>query len=139
MLDPQDWITLLCFEAVVLWVSRFADQLKNHAAYADHRRDLVEKLYQMSRNILMLDRKDAVGIQIVTLIRDVFNLHGVSLWDARGAHLDSVGENLILGYGGSFWSQRHFCSKIPLSAYIPDWEATLSPCRHGCCGTEIDR
>jgi two-component system sensor histidine kinase KdpD len=95
MSDPQDWVALLCFEAVVLLVSRFADQLKKHAADADHRRDLVEKLYEMSRNVLMLDRKNALGAQIVILIQEVFDLQGVSLWDARNAHLDSVGHNPV--------------------------------------------
>ena len=97
MSDPQDWMALSCFEAVVLLVSRFADRLKKHAAEADHRSEQVEKLYQISRNILLLDRKDNVGFQIVKLIQEVFHLEGVSLWDARGLHLDSVGAAPVLG------------------------------------------
>jgi two-component system sensor histidine kinase KdpD len=97
MSDPQDWVALSCFEAIVLIVSRFANHLKEHVVEADHRSEQVEKLYQMSRNVLLLDRKDAVGSQIVKLIQEVFHLDGVSLWDARGLHLDSAGAESILG------------------------------------------
>jgi two-component system sensor histidine kinase KdpD len=97
MSDPQDWIALSCFEAVVLLVSQFADRLKRHAESADHRREQIEKLYRMSANILLLDCRDAVGLQTVRLVREIFDLQGVSLWDARNGRLDQVGPPAIPG------------------------------------------
>jgi two-component system sensor histidine kinase KdpD len=95
MSDPQDWIALFCFETIVLVVSRFAVRLKRHASEADRRREQVEKLYLVSRDILMLDYRYATGVQIAHLLKQIFQLDSVSLWDAREARIDAVGTGCI--------------------------------------------
>jgi two-component system, OmpR family, sensor histidine kinase KdpD len=95
MSDPQDWIALASFEAIVLLVSRLADRLKRHATEAGKRREQVEKLYLMSRNILLLNRRAAIGAELAHCIHQAFALDGVSLWDAREARLDNAGTTCI--------------------------------------------
>src|SRR5215472_6089945 len=65
MSDPQDWIALVSFEAVVLLVSQLADRLKRHATEASKQRVQVEKLNRLSRDVLLLNRRSAIGIQLV--------------------------------------------------------------------------
>jgi two-component system, OmpR family, sensor histidine kinase KdpD len=91
MSDPQDWVALVSFQAIVLVVSRFTDRLKRHAAQASRQRMQVEMLYRMSRDILLLNRRTAIGPQLVQLVLESFDLDGVSLWDARESRLDVAG------------------------------------------------
>ncbi len=91
MSDPQDWVALVSFEAVVLVFSRLADRLKQHAIEAEKRREQIERLYLLTRDILLLDRRDRIGTRLVNLIAGIFHLNGVSLWDASEARLDKVG------------------------------------------------
>src|ERR1700742_2442802 len=51
MSDPQDWVALISFEAVVLLVSQLADRLKRHAFESAQQREQVETLYLMSRDV----------------------------------------------------------------------------------------
>ena len=95
MADPQDWVALIGFEAVVLLVSQFADLLKRHAFESAQQREQAEKLYLMSRDVLLLDRSDTIGSQLVHLIVNVFELSSASLWDAREARVDSAGPTCI--------------------------------------------
>ena len=95
MSDPQDWVALIGFEAVVLTVSRLADRLKHHATETNDQRERVEKLYLMCRDILLMDRRKEIGAQLVNLIAQVFQLDGVALWDAREAQLSSTGNRDI--------------------------------------------
>lgn len=95
MSDPQDWIALALFEAVVLVVSRLADRLKHHTAEADAQRERVEKLYLMSRDILLMQRSSDIGAQIANLIVEAFQVDGVALWDAQEARLSSAGKQSI--------------------------------------------
>jgi two-component system, OmpR family, sensor histidine kinase KdpD len=95
MTDPQDWIALVSFEAFVLVVSRLADRLKCHVTEAGKQREQIEKLYLMSRGILLLDRKAAIGTQLVHLILEAFDLDGVSLWDDREGRMDVAGSVLV--------------------------------------------
>jgi two-component system sensor histidine kinase KdpD len=109
MSDPQDWIALVSFEAIVLVVSRLADRLKRHATEAGKQREQVEKLYLMSRDILLLNRRAAVGAELVHRIIEAFDLDGVSLWDAMEARLDTAGSAYIPEdeVRATYFHQRH--------------------------------
>jgi two-component system, OmpR family, sensor histidine kinase KdpD len=109
MSDPQDWVALIGFEAVVLLVSHLADRLKRHTAEASRQRVRVEKLYRMSRDILLLNRRTAIGRQLVYLILEAFDLDSVLLWDAREERFDLAGDRLLAEeeVQGAFFHQRH--------------------------------
>lgn len=109
MADHQDWIALASFEAVVLVVSRLAERLKRHATEAQEQREQLEKLYLMSRDILMLNRRVVIGTKLVHLILEGFDLDGVSLWDASEARLDTAGPVCISAdeVRAAYIHQRH--------------------------------
>jgi two-component system, OmpR family, sensor histidine kinase KdpD len=95
MADPQDWVALISFEAVVLLVSQLADRLKRHAFESAQQREQAEKLYLMSRDVLIVN---------------AFELSSASLWDAREARVDSAGPTCIPEdeVRGTFLHRGHF-------------------------------
>jgi two-component system sensor histidine kinase KdpD len=88
--DPQNWVALATFEAAALIVSRLSTRVHGQARAEARQRAQVEKLYDLSRRILFIDRKQMVGPQIVLLIREIFGLESVALFDAALARLDST-------------------------------------------------
>ncbi len=91
MADSQDWIAIAGFESVVLVISQLAHRLREHAFTNTLQRDRLEKLYEMSKAILVLNRREEVGRQIVAHILDIFHVDGVALWEAREAHFSAAG------------------------------------------------
>ena len=80
MSDPQDWVALGTFEALVLAVSHLAGKLRHHATEIAIQQANVDRLYKMSKELLLLDRRQAVGSQLPGLIVDVFGIDAVALW-----------------------------------------------------------
>src|SRR6202166_3358026 len=56
MTDTHDWVALVTFESVALLVSRLSNQVSRHAREAEIHRSHLQKLYELSQNILLLDR-----------------------------------------------------------------------------------
>jgi two-component system sensor histidine kinase KdpD len=89
--DPQNWVALATFEVAALAVSRLSTHAQQQArAEARHRAE-VEKLYALSRRILLLDRRQNIGPQIVSLIQEIFRAESVALFDAASARIDAIG------------------------------------------------
>jgi two-component system sensor histidine kinase KdpD len=82
MSDPQDWVALGAFEAVVLIVSRLAGRLRHQADETAAQRTNVDRLYTMSKDLLQFNRGEPVGEHLVHLIVHVFGAGGVALWNA---------------------------------------------------------
>jgi len=95
MSDPQDWLALGTFEVVVLVVSRLADRLRHHAAQAASHEASLDRLYTLSKELLVVDRVQPVGAQLARLIADVFELPAVALWTASDARLDVAGPQSV--------------------------------------------
>ena len=89
--DPQNWVALATFEITALTVSRLSTRVKSQAKAEARQRAQVEKLYELSRRILFLDRRQNIGPQIVALIQEIFQTESAALFDARPAHLDAIG------------------------------------------------
>jgi two-component system sensor histidine kinase KdpD len=89
--DPQNWIALATFEITALTVSRLSTRAQDQARAEARQRAEVEKLYELSRRILFLDRRQTIGPQIVSLIQDIFRLESVALFDGTLARLDATG------------------------------------------------
>jgi two-component system sensor histidine kinase KdpD len=83
--SPANWVALGAFEFTALVISRLSlhAQAKAREAVAG-RRDM-ERLYETSRRILLLDRAGEPGSLIPGLIRETFDLQTVSLFDALPA------------------------------------------------------
>jgi two-component system sensor histidine kinase KdpD len=70
IVDPQDWMALASFEFTALVVSRLSIQVQNHVRQAVVHRRNAEKLYELSRGILLLNRQEPPGPQIARIQPD---------------------------------------------------------------------
>lgn len=91
MSDPQDWVALSAFETVVLVVSRLASRLRQQAMETAAHETSVDRLYTMSRELLLMDRGEPMGAQLARLIAEVFDASAVALWSAHEARQDTAG------------------------------------------------
>jgi two-component system sensor histidine kinase KdpD len=89
--DPQNWVALVTFEIAALTVSRLSTRAQGQARAEALQRAEVEKLYELSRRILLLDRRQTIGPQIVSLIQDIFRTESAALFDATSARMDAAG------------------------------------------------
>jgi two-component system sensor histidine kinase KdpD len=89
--DPQNWVALATFEIAALTVSRLSTRVQDQARAEARQRAEVEKLYELSRRILLLDRRQTIGPQIVSLIQEIFRTESVTLFDATSARMDATG------------------------------------------------
>jgi len=89
--DPQNWVALATFEITALTVSRLSARAQVQARAEARQRAEVEKLYELSRRVLYLDRRQRIGPQVVSLIREIFRTEAVVLFDASLARLDATG------------------------------------------------
>lgn len=89
--DPQNWIALASFEFTVLVVSRLCIQVQDHMReVVIHSRD-AERLYELSRSIHMLPRRQPPGPQIVDLIVKHIEVESAAIFDSTFVRSDSAG------------------------------------------------
>jgi len=90
--DPQDWVALGTFEATALAIGRLsARELRSAREAALHRMGM-EKLYELSRNFLLLDLRQPPGPQLVVLIQRIFGTRAVALFDNYLGRQDRMGD-----------------------------------------------
>ncbi len=106
--DPQNWVALATFEIIALTVSRLSTRAQGQARAEARQRVEVQKLYELSRRILLLDRRQTIGPQIVALISEIFRTESVALFDATLAHVDATG------------SRANDLEQLARSAYFQD-------------------
>jgi two-component system, OmpR family, sensor histidine kinase KdpD len=92
MSDPQDWVALGAFEALVLSVSHLAGRLRHQAAETAAQQANVDRLYTMSKDLLLFDRGEPVGDHLARLIVQVFGASAVALWNAHDDKVYAAGE-----------------------------------------------
>jgi two-component system, OmpR family, sensor histidine kinase KdpD len=85
--DSHDWIALATFESVALLVSRLSNQVSRHARDSETHRSHLQKLYELSQNILLLDVQRTIDQQLADLIQSTLQVQGVALWNIYNMHL----------------------------------------------------
>jgi two-component system sensor histidine kinase KdpD len=90
--DPQDWAALGAFEATALVISRLSARESRSAAEATFQRIGLEKLYELSRNSVLLDLHQPPGPQLVVLIHRIFGVRAVALFDKNLGRQDRMGD-----------------------------------------------
>src|SRR5271155_1129588 len=78
MRDSRDWVALLTFEGVALLASRLSNQVRSHAREAERSRSQVQKLYELSQQILLIDRQRPVEQQLAAVIQATIAMRGVA-------------------------------------------------------------
>ena len=89
--DPQNWVALASFEITALIVSRLSVQAQRQMQQAILQRCNAEKLYQLSRSILLLNRQEPPGPQIANLIKKIIEVDAVAIFDSALVRLDTAG------------------------------------------------
>jgi two-component system sensor histidine kinase KdpD len=90
--DPRNYVTLVVFEFSVLVVSRLSAREQAHARAAEERRSSLERLYELSRRTLSLDLRQPPGPQLLLLVKEIFELEAVAIFDADLDTIDTYGE-----------------------------------------------
>jgi two-component system, OmpR family, sensor histidine kinase KdpD len=89
--DPENWVALASFEFTALIVSRLSVQVQSQMREAVLQRGNTEKLDELSRSILSLNRQEPPGPQIAHLIKKNIGVDAVAIFDAAFARLHSAG------------------------------------------------
>ena len=92
--SAEDKVALCVFEFTALVVSRLSDTANLRAAEANAERRDSERLYEAARRILLLDRSRDPGEVLTSLLREVFELDTVALFDAPAARTFSSGSGI---------------------------------------------
>ncbi len=90
--SPANWVALGAFEFTALVISRLSLNARLQATEAIARRREMERLYETSRRILLLDNRGESGDLITSLIRETFDLTAVRLFDALSGTTYQSGE-----------------------------------------------
>ncbi len=80
MADVQNWIALLTFETVALFVSNLSSKVRKHAAQAQEQERRASTLYELSRSILYVQQQRPIGEQLSPIIRDLIGVDQVAFW-----------------------------------------------------------
>jgi two-component system, OmpR family, sensor histidine kinase KdpD len=89
--DPENWVALVTFEIIALIVSRLSNQLRNEMQESRLHRRNAERLYELSRSVLVLDRKRPAGAQIASLIEKHIGVDSVAIFDGLAAEFFMAG------------------------------------------------
>jgi two-component system, OmpR family, sensor histidine kinase KdpD len=89
---PEDWTALATFEGISLMVSRLSHQARRHQVALEKQSVEQKALYELCRDMLLLDWQQSPGRQLCVLIKRSFPLRGVALWNAYEGSLSCIGE-----------------------------------------------
>lgn len=89
--DPQNWVALFSFLTTSLIVSRLSDKAKRRAIDAIESQKDVERLYQFSRSVLLIDSTEAVGKQLARKVAEIFEVSAAVLFDRGTAEIYRAG------------------------------------------------
>lgn len=79
--DPENWVALAALLATSITASRLSTQIKRRTAEAQERREEMERLYALSRSILLMDSAQPVSKQLAHQVAQAFGASSVALFD----------------------------------------------------------
>jgi two-component system sensor histidine kinase KdpD len=79
--DPQNWVALFVFLVIAVTASTLTSRARQRANEAQARRIEVERLYQLSRSLMLVDTTKDLGVQIAGLVKNLFAFSGVAYCD----------------------------------------------------------
>jgi two-component system sensor histidine kinase KdpD len=89
--DPQNWIALFAFLVTSLTASQLSARLKRQRREADERRSEMERLYALSRALLLVDPAQSVARQITHQVGRTFDFPTVALFDVYRGEIYRTG------------------------------------------------
>src|ERR1022692_4714914 len=85
--DPQNWVALFVFLAIAITASKLSSNARQRANEAHARRIEVERLYQLSRSLMLIDTTMDLGVQIVGQVKEQFGSSEVAYCDGLTGEL----------------------------------------------------
>jgi two-component system, OmpR family, sensor histidine kinase KdpD len=89
--DSQDWVALSAFVLTAVIVSHLSASARRQAQESTQRQREVERLYTLSRNLLLLEVHGPLGQEIANQIAQVFELPGLAFYDRASDHIHRAG------------------------------------------------
>jgi two-component system sensor histidine kinase KdpD len=89
--DAAGLTALAAFESAALVVSRLSAQVQLQAHLANLQRNNMERLYELARNILLVNRHEPTEPQIAAFIRQAIGVESVALFDSSTLRVCTAG------------------------------------------------
>ena len=89
--DPQNWMALFAFMVTAITASRLSESVRRRAAEAQARRIEVERLYQLSLSLMLVDTTKELGPQIAASIKTQFGCFAVAFCDGLTGEIHGSG------------------------------------------------
>ncbi|HUI41809.1 MAG TPA: ATP-binding protein [Terriglobia bacterium] len=94
--DPQNWVALFAFLATSLIASQLSARAKQRTSEALERQRDMERLYALSRSILLTNMDQNVARQIALQIAETFDFSAVALYDRSSGAIHRSGPGELL-------------------------------------------
>src|SRR5215467_12602190 len=92
MADPQNWVALFAFLVTAVVASQLSASARQRTLDATRQRAEMERLYELSRGLMLLDERSTIGSQISKKIAQVFEVTGVAVFDRSADQVYRTGE-----------------------------------------------
>jgi two-component system, OmpR family, sensor histidine kinase KdpD len=89
--DPQNWVALFAFLATAILVSKLSTTVQDQTKAALDRQIEMERLYALSRGILLIENDQSVAKQAARQIARAFDFAGVSLYERVTGEIHRAG------------------------------------------------
>jgi two-component system sensor histidine kinase KdpD len=89
--DPQNWVALFVFMVTAITASKLSASVQNRAAEAQARRIEVERLYQLSLSLMLVDTTKELGNQIAVSVKKQFGCFAVAFCDGLTGEIHVAG------------------------------------------------
>jgi two-component system sensor histidine kinase KdpD len=93
--DPQNWVALFAFVVTAVITSHLSASAKLQALESAHRQHEMERLYTLSRNLLLLDGREPLAQQIANQVAKVFDLAAFAFFDRTTDRIHRAGPHDI--------------------------------------------
>jgi two-component system sensor histidine kinase KdpD len=91
----EDWVALIAFLVTSLVASQLSDVARRRNAQLEQRQSEMERLYALSRSIMLTDTDQPAGRRIATEIARIFNAPSVMIYDKTRDEIYGTDESRI--------------------------------------------
>jgi len=95
--DPQNWVALFTFLATALIASHLSDRARKQAQEAKRRQEETERLYELSRVILLTGTAGHISFQVAQNLARIFECRSVAIYDPETATVSYGGREQLPG------------------------------------------
>ena len=89
--DPQNWVALFAFLVTAVVASQLSASAKRRALEATRRQQEMERLYELSRILMLVDKGSSIAGQVSHRTAQIFDLPGVAIFDRRSDYVYRTG------------------------------------------------